>query len=106
MRPIIASRHDVDTTFGLRYGIPKIIEIEKRHQIKSTIFVRLDILKNNADISFLQYLERSGWEIGLHLRNTIDSPDRASPEEELRFLRDDVKSKSARRHSMRFRNRI
>jgi len=93
MRPIIASRHDVDTTFGLRYGIPKIIEIEKRHQIKSTIFVRVDILKKNADISFLQYLERCGWEIGLHLRNTIDRPDIPSPEEELKFLRENVNVK-------------
>lgn len=93
MRPIIASRHDVDTTFGLRYGLPKIIDIEKRHKIKSTIFVRVDILKKDADISFLQYLERCGWEIGLHLRNTVNSPDMLSPHEELKFLRDNVKVK-------------
>jgi len=93
VRPIIASRHDVETTLGLRYGMPKVIEIEKRHQIKSTIFVRPDILKNNADISFLQHLEKDGWEIGLHLRNTVGRRDMPSPKEELKFLRENVKIK-------------
>lgn len=88
MSPIIALRHDVDTTFGLRYGLQKIVDIEEEYNVKSTIFIRADILKSEADALFLRRLEKRGWEIGLHLINTINSPDVLSPEKERDILQD------------------
>jgi hypothetical protein len=48
MSHIIALRHDVENTFGLRYGLQKIIGIEEEYDVKSTIFVRADISKSEA----------------------------------------------------------
>jgi peptidoglycan/xylan/chitin deacetylase (PgdA/CDA1 family) len=93
MSPIIALRHDVDTTFGLRYGLQKIVDIEEEYNVKSTIFIRADTLKSEVDALFLRQLEKRGWEIGLHLINTINSPNVLSPEKELDILRDRLRVK-------------
>jgi len=93
MRPVIALRHDVDSTFGLRYGLQKIINIEEKYNVKSTIFVRVDILKSKVDTLFLRQLEKRGWEIGLHLINTNNYPSVSSPDEELTNLRDKLRVK-------------
>lgn len=67
---IIGLRHDIDTVIGLRLGLPKIISIEKRYDVRSTFFIRVDIIKSKNDVNLLKKLVKEGWEIGLHLINT------------------------------------
>ena len=68
----IALRHDIDYVFGLRKGLPKMISIEESFNVKSTLFIRADLLTKSSDVEYLRGLEKRGWEIGLHLANTID----------------------------------
>jgi len=91
MRGVIGLRHDVDTTyFGLRKGLPIVVELERKFNVKSTLFVRAKIIKSNQDWCYLRRLEKEGWEIGLHLDNTINTPELPSPQEELKFLTEEV----------------
>lgn len=91
MKLVVGLRHDVDSNFfGLRRGLPKVVEIERRFGVRSTIFVRARIVKSKEDIDYLRELEEEGWEIGLHLDNTINTPNLPLPDEELRFLREEV----------------
>jgi len=85
---IIGLRHDIDNTYGLRGGLPKVIGLEKRYDVKSTIFVRVDILRSKRDCEFLREISHEGWEIGLHLINTIEDASLTPPREELRILRE------------------
>ncbi|MEM2570081.1 MAG: hypothetical protein QXT67_09135 [Candidatus Bathyarchaeia archaeon] len=86
----VGLRHDVDNTYGLRKGLPKVINIERRHDVKSTIFVRIDIFHSERDYKFLRSIFYEGWEIGLHLINTVNDPSLISPSEELKILREIV----------------
>ncbi|MGC8933371.1 MAG: hypothetical protein ACP5LQ_08835 [Candidatus Methanodesulfokora sp.] len=84
---MIGLRHDVDNTYGLRRGLQKIIDVESKLDIRSTFFVRVDVIKSEKDRNILRKIADDGWEIGLHLINTIGSPDLPSPMEELESLR-------------------
>ncbi|MGY0287414.1 MAG: hypothetical protein ACUX7D_01410 [Candidatus Methanodesulfokora washburnensis] len=84
---VVGLRHDIDNTYGLRKGLSKIISVESKLDIRSTFFVRADVIKSEKDMEILRRIEDDGWEIGLHLINTVGSPDLPSPEEELKVLR-------------------
>ena len=83
---IIGLRHDVDTVYGLRLGLPKIISIERRYKLRSTFFVRVDIIRTKKDAAALRKLLDEGWEIGLHLINTDCRPSLIFPMEEMTLL--------------------
>lgn len=89
MRGYIGLRHDIDTHIGLMKGLQKVIDIERKYDVRSTFFIRVKVLKNKDReiIRFLHELERDGWEIGLHLDNLWRLPDMDPPEKELEFLR-------------------
>jgi hypothetical protein len=84
---IVGLRHDLDTVYGLRWGLPKIIAIEKKYDVKSTFFVRVDVIRSDKDKRVLKRIADEGWEIGLHLINTINDTALLSPEGELKLLK-------------------
>lgn len=84
---IIGLRHDLDTVYGLNWGLSKIISIEKKHDVKSTLFVRVDILRSEKEKRALRKIAAEGWEIGLHLINTNNNHSLMSPEDELKMLK-------------------
>lgn len=83
---IIGLRHDIDNVYGLRRGLPKIIFLEERYGVKSTFFIRTDIIRSEKDRRLIRQIEEKGWEIGLHLANTIDTSAMPSPKEELEIM--------------------
>jgi len=85
---IVGLRHDLDTVYGLRWGLPKIISIEKKYDVRSTLFVRVDVIRSNKDKRVLKALADEAWEIGLHLINTANDSGLMSPEGELKLLRE------------------
>jgi hypothetical protein len=84
---LIGLRHDIDTRYGLRRGLPKVVFLEDRYGVRSTFFVRVDILRSDRDVEILKKVADGGWEIGLHLINTVGDPRLPSPESELNVLR-------------------
>ena len=84
---IVGLRHDLDTVYGLRWGLPKIIAIEKKYDVRSTFFVRVDVVRSDKDRRVLKRIADEGWEIGLHLINTVNDSTLLSPEGELKLLR-------------------
>jgi hypothetical protein len=87
-RRIVGLRHDLDTVYGLRWGLPRIVAIEKKCGVRSTLFVRVDVVRSDKDKRFLKALAADGWEIGLHLINTVNDSGFLSPEEELKRLKE------------------
>ena len=77
----------MDTVYGLRWGLPKIVSIERKYGVRSTLFVRVDVVRSEKDKHFLKVLADEGWEIGLHLINTVNDSGLMSPEGELKRLR-------------------
>ena len=63
----VGLRHDLDTVYGLRWGLPKIIAIEEKFGVRSTLFVRVDVVRSEKDKRALKRIADEGWEIGLHL---------------------------------------
>jgi len=84
---IVGLRHDIDTVYGLRQGLPKMISIEEKHGVRSTFFVRVDVIRSGKDCRVLKDIADDGWEIGLHLINTINDSKLLSPKGELDLLR-------------------
>jgi len=84
----VGLRHDLDTVYGLRWGLPKIVSVERKYGVRSTLFARVDIVRSEKDKHFLKVLASEGWEIGLHLINTVNDLRLISPEDELKRLRE------------------
>jgi len=53
---IIGLGHDVDNAYGLRWGLPKVISLEARYGVRSTFFVRVDVVRSEKDCSVLDSL--------------------------------------------------
>ncbi|PLJ76901.1 hypothetical protein [Infirmifilum sp. SLHALR2] len=85
---MILLRHDVDTIWGLRKGVPIVSRLEDRFDVRSTFFVRARVPKSESDWRMLLELQGSGWEIGLHLDNTDGRESLPPPEWELSVLRE------------------
>ncbi len=83
----VGLRHDVDTVYGLRRGVPKILAIERKYNVRSTFFVRVDVIRSERDSCMLNEIAKKGWEVGLHLINTVDDSRLMTPAEELKLLR-------------------
>ena len=83
---IIGLRHDVDNVYGLRRGLPKVVSLEEKYGVRSTFFVRVDVL-SDSDCRVLKQIASRGWEIGLHLINTVNGSELLPPEDELKLLK-------------------
>jgi len=83
---MILLRHDIDTVWGLRKGVPLVMKLEENYGVRSTFFVRVRVLKNESDWKLLKELQDAGWEIGLHLDNTDGRRNMPPPEWELNVL--------------------
>jgi len=83
---MILLRHDVDSVWGLRKGVPIVAKLEDRFDVRSTFFVRARVPRDESDWKILKELQENGWEIGLHLDNTDGREDLPPPEWELGVL--------------------
>ena len=53
---IVGLRHDLDTVYGLRWGLPKVISLEEKHSVRFTLFVHVDVLRSDRGCSVLDRL--------------------------------------------------
>ncbi|MFH7835851.1 MAG: hypothetical protein QXL51_04565 [Candidatus Aenigmatarchaeota archaeon] len=84
---LIGLRHDIDNNWVFKKGIfSNLLKIEDGYNIRSTFFVRVDTLKSEKDWNLILEAQDKGWEIGLHLINTINTPKLPAPREELEIL--------------------
>lgn len=84
---IIGLRHDVDEVYGLRFGVPKVISLEEKYGVRSTFFVRVDVIRSDKDCAVLRRIVDDGWEVALHLINTIGDSRLPSHRGELELLK-------------------
>ena len=84
---IVGLRHDIDNVYGLRWGLPKVVSLEKKYGVRSTFFVRVDVIRSRKDREVLRRIVDEGWEVGLHLINTVGDPKLPSPKGELELLK-------------------
>lgn len=84
----IVLRHDFDWDSGLTDGVRLMLDIERAHNVRSTIFLRYD--RGVSDLKykdFYQQLEKEGWEFGLHLANHENKVGYDLPADELSRVR-------------------
>jgi hypothetical protein len=83
---IVGLRHDVDNVYSFRHESPRMVSIEERYGIRSTFFVHVDVVRSGKDQRVLKRLVDGGWEVGLHLINTVGDSRLPSPLGELELL--------------------
>jgi hypothetical protein len=103
---IVGLRHDLDTVYGLRWGLLKIIAIEKKCDVRSTFFVRVDVVRSDKNCRVLKRIADDGWEIGLHLINTVNDSRLLSPEGELKLLMETFRCSDLWCDSLRVNHRV
>lgn len=87
MKTIIL-RHDFDWDSGLDKQVALLFDIERKYNVRSTIFLRHD--RGVSDLKykdFYQKLEKEGWEFGLHLANHENRPGYELPTKELEIVK-------------------
>lgn len=87
MKTIIL-RHDFDWDSGLTDEVRLIFDIERKFNVKSTIFLRYD--RGVSELKYKDFyksLENEGWEFGLHLANHENKPGYDSPQHELETVK-------------------
>ncbi|MEM2525934.1 MAG: hypothetical protein QXI49_07090 [Candidatus Methanomethylicaceae archaeon] len=83
----VGLRHDIDNAWVFKRGaFNSVLRIEDKYNVRSTFFVRVDALNCEDSWNMILEAQDRGWEIGLHLINTINSPNLPSPKEELEIL--------------------
>lgn len=87
---IVGLRHDIDNVYGLRLGLPKVISLEEKFGVRSTFFVRVDVIRSRKDRDTLKRIVNDGWEVGLHLINTVGNSELIPPKAELELLKKTV----------------
>lgn len=63
-----------------------MISLEEKYGVRSTFFVRVDVIRSDKDCSVLRRIADDDWEVALHLINTIGDSGLASPRSELELL--------------------
>jgi len=53
---------------------------QKKYDVRSTFFVRVDVVRSDKDSRALKGIVDEGWEIGLRLINTVNDSRLLSPE--------------------------
>lgn len=86
--------------------MPRIIAIEKKCDVRSTFFVRVDVVRSDKDRHVLKRIADDGWEIGLHLINTVNDSRLLSPEGELKLLMETFRCSDLWCDSLRVNNRV
>jgi hypothetical protein len=87
-KKIIILRHDFDWVHGLNLNVDRMFSIERKHEVRSTIFLRYDRGVSELKYqNFYKTLENNGWEFGLHLANHVNSKELPSPLQELKKVR-------------------
>ncbi len=71
----------------------KIIAVERKYGVRSTFFVRVDVIRSKRDSRMLNEIAERSWEIGLHLINTVNDSRLMTPADELKLLRKLVSAK-------------
>ena len=72
--------------YGLRKGLPKVLSLEEKYGVRSTFFIRVDVVRSKEDRRAIGRIVDNGWEIGLHLINTVNDPEMPPPRSELERL--------------------
>ena len=64
-----------------------MISLEEKYGVRSTFFVRVDVIRSDKDCSVLRRIMDEGWEVALHLINTTGDSRLPSPIGELKVLK-------------------
>ncbi|MFB0523767.1 MAG: hypothetical protein ACETV1_08450 [Candidatus Bathyarchaeia archaeon] len=84
---IVGLRNVIDNHYGLSHGLSKVVSIEKKHDVRSTFFVRVDVIHSQRDCRVLKEIADGDWEVGLHLINTVNDSRMMSSVDELERLK-------------------